>query len=159
MAHFTESEIEEIWRRLSKRTVNDSELPETEALSSEDFVAIVQDGTNKKISADTFRDELQNGPKGERGYSAYEIAVRHGFVGTEEEWINKYINELSTYHLSWSQYQTMRDAGQINPQTWYMVYSDTQTTRLIKVFIGYTLFAERGDDSDAGFPYSFPIVF
>lgn len=26
-------------------------------------------------------------PKGERGYSAYEIAVQHGFIGTEEEWL------------------------------------------------------------------------
>lgn len=26
-------------------------------------------------------------PKGERGYSAYEIAVQQGFIGTEEEWI------------------------------------------------------------------------
>ena len=27
------------------------------------------------------------GEKGERGYSAYEIAVQHGYVGTEEEWL------------------------------------------------------------------------
>lgn len=27
-------------------------------------------------------------PKGERGYSAYEIAVQHGFIGTEEEWLD-----------------------------------------------------------------------
>lgn len=26
-------------------------------------------------------------PKGERGYSAYEIAVQNGFIGTEEEWL------------------------------------------------------------------------
>lgn len=26
-------------------------------------------------------------PKGERGYSAYEIAVQHGYIGTEEEWL------------------------------------------------------------------------
>ena len=26
-------------------------------------------------------------PKGERGYSAYEIACQHGFIGTEEEWL------------------------------------------------------------------------
>lgn len=28
-----------------------------------------------------------NCPKKLRGYSAYEIAVIHGFVGTEEEWL------------------------------------------------------------------------
>jgi hypothetical protein len=27
-------------------------------------------------------------PKGERGYSAYEIAVQHGFIGTEQEWLD-----------------------------------------------------------------------
>ena len=27
------------------------------------------------------------GFKGERGYSTYELAVKHGFVGTEEEWL------------------------------------------------------------------------
>lgn len=27
------------------------------------------------------------GVKGARGYSAYEIAVQHGFEGTEEEWL------------------------------------------------------------------------
>ncbi len=159
MAHFTESQIEEIRRRLSKKAVKDSELPETDALGSEDFVAIVQNGTNKRISADTFREELQNGPQGEPGKSAYEIAVQHGFEGTEEEWIVKYINELPTYHLTWSQYQAKRDATELDPKTWYMVYSDNMTSRLLKIYIGYTLFAERSDEGDTGFPYSFPIVF
>jgi microcystin-dependent protein len=27
-------------------------------------------------------------PKGERGYSAYEIAVQQGFIGTEQEWLD-----------------------------------------------------------------------
>ena len=35
------------------------------------------------------------GYKGERGYSAYEIAVKNGFVGTEEEWLEQIIS--STY--------------------------------------------------------------
>jgi hypothetical protein len=32
---------------------------------------------------------LQNGP---RGYSTYEIAVRNGYEGTEEEWLNDPVN-------------------------------------------------------------------
>ena len=36
------------------------------------------------------------GYKGERGYSAYEIAVKNGFVGTEEEWLEQIIS--STYN-------------------------------------------------------------
>lgn len=36
------------------------------------------------------------GYKGERGYSAYEIAVQNGFVGTEEEWLEQIIS--STYN-------------------------------------------------------------
>lgn len=29
-----------------------------------------------------------------RGYSAYEIAVQHGFVGTEEEWLASLVEDL-----------------------------------------------------------------
>lgn len=32
------------------------------------------------------------GYKGERGYSAYEIAVQNGFIGTEEEWLEQIIS-------------------------------------------------------------------
>lgn len=37
------------------------------------------------------------GYKGERGYSAYEIAVLEGYEGTEEEWINHFGLDLSGY--------------------------------------------------------------
>ena len=30
--------------------------------------------------------------KGERGYSAYEIAVQNGYTGTEEEWANAFLS-------------------------------------------------------------------
>lgn len=32
--------------------------------------------------------------KGERGYSAYEIAVKNGFEGTEEEWLESLIGSI-----------------------------------------------------------------
>lgn len=40
---------------------------------------------------DDYIDELKSGgtqgPKGEDGDSAYEIAVKNGFIGTEQEWL------------------------------------------------------------------------
>lgn len=29
--------------------------------------------------------------RGPQGYSAYDIAVQHGYTGTEEDWVNKWI--------------------------------------------------------------------
>ena len=37
------------------------------------------------------------GYKGERGYSAYEIAVLHGYEGTEQDWIDHFGLDLSDY--------------------------------------------------------------
>lgn len=43
----------------------------------------------------------QQGPIGADGLSAYEVAVKNGFVGTEEEWLNSYIkNEPKTFATS-----------------------------------------------------------
>lgn len=36
--------------------------------------------------------------KGEKGYSAYEIAVQNGYAGTEEEWVNSFINATNYYN-------------------------------------------------------------
>lgn len=38
--------------------------------------------------------------KGETGYSAYEIAVQHGYTGTEEEWANSFLNADNFYNKS-----------------------------------------------------------
>ena len=35
--------------------------------------------------------------KGERGYSAYEIAVQHGYTGTEEQWSEDFLNADNYY--------------------------------------------------------------
>lgn len=37
------------------------------------------------------------GFKGERGYSAYEIAVQNGYIGTEEEWLEHLAGETTNY--------------------------------------------------------------
>ncbi len=89
--YLTKRQLEEIAQQIASISKKDSDFEETFELNGEDYVAIVQNGVNKKISGDVFRDELHNGPQGE---SAYEIAVRHGYVGTEEEWLNDPINGI-----------------------------------------------------------------
>ena len=42
-----------------------------------------------------YKFEVRNGSRGPRGYSNYEIAVQHGYEGTEEEW-NAAVNEART---------------------------------------------------------------
>lgn len=50
MPHFSKQEIEEIRRRLEQTAIKDSQFPDASVISLEDFVAIVQDSVNKKIS-------------------------------------------------------------------------------------------------------------
>lgn len=50
MAHFTKQEIEEIRQRLATLAVKDSQFPSATAVYLEDFVAIVQEGINKKVT-------------------------------------------------------------------------------------------------------------
>jgi hypothetical protein len=42
----------------------------------------------------------QLGYKGERGDSAYEIAVKHGYTGTEEQWSEDFLNAENYYDKS-----------------------------------------------------------
>lgn len=52
MGHFSKEEIEEIRSRLATKTVKDSQFPTAKVIKLEDFVAIVQDAVNKKISVE-----------------------------------------------------------------------------------------------------------
>jgi len=47
----------------------------------------------------SFYDALlfSKGQRGERGYSAYEIAVQNGYEGTEEEWANSFLSPTGYY--------------------------------------------------------------
>lgn len=38
--------------------------------------------------------------KGEKGYSAYDIAVQNGYTGTEEEWLDEFLNADNFYNKS-----------------------------------------------------------
>lgn len=42
---------------------------------------------SKEIAAGLTIPEKYTGPQGEKGYSAYEVAVQNGYQGTEEEWL------------------------------------------------------------------------
>jgi len=50
----------------------------------------------------SFYDALlfSKGQRGERGYSAYEIAVQNGYEGTEEEWADSFLNAENFYNKS-----------------------------------------------------------
>lgn len=84
MIYLTRKELEIIAQQLAAISVKDSDFEVVSELKYTDTVPIVQDGINKRISVDEFREELENGP---RGYSSYEIAVMNGYEGTEEEWL------------------------------------------------------------------------
>ena len=49
---------------------------------------------------------------GVRGYSNYEIAVKNGFVGTEEEWLEYMAQEEAD--VVWTYIQAMLEAGTLN---------------------------------------------
>lgn len=52
--HFSKSEIDEIIRLIASRGVKDSDFSEATDVSGDDYVAIVQNGVNKKIKLRNF---------------------------------------------------------------------------------------------------------
>ena len=55
--HFTRQEMEEIRMQLAQQGMKDTDFIETDKFTGDDYFVIVQDGKNKKISADTFRSD------------------------------------------------------------------------------------------------------
>lgn len=47
---FTKEQISEISKRLSELGIKDTDMEETDKISSDDMIAIVQSGVNKKAS-------------------------------------------------------------------------------------------------------------
>lgn len=77
--------------------------------------------------------------KGERGYSAYEIAVQQGYTGTEEEWKDSFINadiyynktetdDLLDNYYNKSETDNLLDAKANSSD----VYTKTETDNLLK---------------------------
>ena len=88
MIYLTKKQLEEIAQQLAAISVKDSDFDETEHINDDDFVAIVQNGLNKRILIATLREGIAKGEKGDPGESAYELAVDEGYVGTLDEWLN-----------------------------------------------------------------------
>ena len=56
MRYFTKAQIEEIERRLATRSIRDSEFEEAGTVARSDFMAIVQNGVNKRLSMNALFD-------------------------------------------------------------------------------------------------------
>lgn len=58
MPHFTKAQINEIARQIATVSVKDTDFESASRLSSDDYVAIVQDGVNKKIRTSELADAV-----------------------------------------------------------------------------------------------------
>jgi hypothetical protein len=54
MPHLSKDQIEEIARALASRSKKDTDFVDADALTDNDYVAIVQDGKNKKVKVSHF---------------------------------------------------------------------------------------------------------
>lgn len=57
---FTREQIREISKRLSELGIKDTDLEEVDKISSDDVIAIVQDGVNKKVSIKVLISSIGN---------------------------------------------------------------------------------------------------
>lgn len=81
---FTRNQIEEIRRKLQFDGVRDTEFPQTEHLTSNDIISVVQSGVNKKMSLNTFARLIGN-----YGLSDFIIASKNGEYKTLEQVIKE----------------------------------------------------------------------
>ena len=56
---------------------------------------LVQVSISRSSRSNTTANSASKGDKGDRGYSAYEIAVQHGFLGTESEWLASLVPQIT----------------------------------------------------------------
>lgn len=90
MRYFTKQQIDEIRKQLATMGVRDTDLVTASLLRGNEYVAIVQDGVNKKISLAKLFEQFISDDALEhlvQGKSAYELAQDEGFEGTLEEWL------------------------------------------------------------------------
>lgn len=57
---FTREQIREISKRLSELGIKDTDLEKVDKISSDDVIAIVQDGVNKKVSIKELISQIGN---------------------------------------------------------------------------------------------------
>lgn len=88
MKYFTKSQIDEIQKALATWGMRDTDFDDASILRETDFIAIVRDGMNRKISPSVFcKAAAEYVADTLTVKSAYDIAVENGFEGTEEEWL------------------------------------------------------------------------
>ena len=58
-----------------------SQMPAAGALSGDELIEIVQNGSNKKLPVNSLAS------RGSDGLSGYQVAVQNGFVGTQNQWL------------------------------------------------------------------------
>lgn len=80
-------------------------------------------------------------------------------VFTGEEIDRLLRGSIQSSRLSQDEYDAMYRAGALATHTWYFIYRDYAKTYLMRIYVGKTLFAQRGDKASVGFPYTFPIIF
>lgn len=91
MKYFTKAQVEELRKALATLGVRDTDLPNATDMTGDELIAIIQDGINKKVGIKNFflkylpEDFIDRMVEGK---SAYEIAVEHGYSGTEEQWLD-----------------------------------------------------------------------
>ena len=61
---------------------------------------------------------------GTRGYSNYEIAVQHGYEGTEEEWLEKITQDEA--EIVWQNIQQAISDGSFGIQLYMLYHNETE---------------------------------
>ena len=75
MIYLTKKQLEIIAQQLAAISVKDSDFDLTEEINDDDFVAIVQNGINKRILISTLREGISRGEKGDPGVGIESVAI------------------------------------------------------------------------------------
>ena len=90
MKYFTKEQIEEIRRQLATNGVRDMDLIMASVIQGDEYVAIVQDGINKKVPLDSLLAQYLNETTIQgliHGQSAYELWLEEGHVGSPDDFL------------------------------------------------------------------------
>ena len=79
---------EEQWLASIKGEKGDDGISVTHSWDGTTLTVTSASGTSSANLKGEKGDTGSQGPQGRIGYSAYEVAVQHGFVGTEQEWLD-----------------------------------------------------------------------
>lgn len=75
MIYLTRKQLEIIAQQLAAISVKDSDFDLTEEINDDDFVAIVQNGINKRMLISTLREGISRGEKGDPGVGIESVAI------------------------------------------------------------------------------------